>query len=343
MERQLGDPQNAHLTNHTLENHTIQRNPCWNGYNNAAIIACGMVVFWLLLDVLTYKEVPKFLSDNFGITSHCFSSTKFYCGNDMIQNWVIGLLALLGIVLTATHRHRSVLIRISSTATECTDREILLRCENVIKSTRAYEEMAIGAGLVLAFMYLFLEVVDKNTHILLVILLFAALFLIERIIHYKSMTGSTEFDEKVAKLIQFTNLTLIVIIMMFILWRVLGRTEDTPPLILLSLTVITYVVLLVLLLVLLLAPIFLQLKSGAKHIVRNGKFAIILSLVLIAFSFLCIGFWWFDISKIEYLLGAILLSTLFSFFIVPVIYNNRETSAICQCFTATRRQRLPKS
>ena len=343
MERQLGDSQNAHLTNHTLENHTTQRNPCWNGYNNAVIIACGMVVFWFLLDVLTYKEVSKFLFDNFRITSHCFSSTKFYCGDDKIQNWVIGLLALLGIVLTATHRQRSVLIRISSTTTERADREILLRCENVIKSTRVYEEIAIGAGLVLAFMYLFLEVADKNTHILLVILFFAAIFLIERIIRYKNMTGSTEFDRKVAKLIQFTNFTLIMIIMMFIVWKVLGRTEDTPLFIFFLLTVITYVLLLVLLFVLLFAPLFSQLKSGVKRIVRNGEPAIVLSLVLVIFAFLCVVFWWYDISKIEYLLGAILLSTLFSFFIVPVIYNNRETLAICQCFTETRHQRFPKT
>ena len=119
-------------------------------------------VFWaslILLGSLYYLGY-------FAVDYH--SSDNSCWGPDIDHNMrtITGaLLAELFILLNITNHHRSVLINISSTLTGKGDKkkEILSRCENVIKSTKNYGQRALASGVFLIFVYLFSENLDPET------------------------------------------------------------------------------------------------------------------------------------------------------------------------------------
>ncbi len=337
MKRPLGDCLDRHLEeNHTLQHHTIVRNPCRNGYNHVVVSAFSAAFFWLLWDGFVYLDLFKPFAEYFKIKNVCFVSKKSYCNLEIVKIAVLGLLALLFAVLTITHQQRSVLITISSTITEYKDREILSRCKNVMKSIRAFGKIAIGSGLVLTLMYAVLELSTKIEYLLaltfsLIMIFFVTLFFGSTYV-MKPTKGFDKIFHKTAMLITLSFFTLVgVVVFLLFFSEAVNESKHFSNLIL-FLVLVPYVITLVALLV----QLLLQFINLTKLIMDYWQFVSFSSVTLVAFILACVAWEVYDIGNIKYLLIMILLSTLFSLFIVPVAHNNQETSAICQCFIVTR-------
>ena len=128
----------------------------------------------------------------FGTMRGCFSSTNAYCGHDVIEKAVLGLLALLFILLNVAHQQRSVLISISNTITKYENRELLSRCENTMKSIRVYGEVAICSGCMLTLMYMALMTSDQIKYLLIPVLFLSVFFIVMLFVQFTTKVKPTK-------------------------------------------------------------------------------------------------------------------------------------------------------